>query len=554
MLQSFKFSKRDSSSSKGRISSADISGPTPDSANLMHHVRSSPSREVSYGSKHLSIARSHMSNISSPEKVIKALYNYRAQSANELSFLEGEFFYVEDEERDWFKASNPTTGKIGMVPKNYFESFDRSRPLSTNGTTPSRTDSSDRSKTRSLYAIVLYDFQAEKADELTVYVGENLFICAHHNHEWFIAKPIGRLGGPGLVPVDFVSIIDISTGYATGNDIRADIDSVYLPTVQEWKNNVTKYKNSNITLGSVGYREEKPPQSMEQDVYSITFDSEFIKKASIDSFALEDEKYWFTLSCELSTGKARKLKRYYQDFYDLQVKLLDTFPSESGKLRDNTGQWTKRIMPYIPGPVPYVTDTITKKRKEDLNVYVSDLTKLPEYISRSDLVKKLFTIKNNGFDYEYVTGSTSYEDNSTSNVTSVPRNNNSTKAGASLNSNTNNTYNEDNTLTGDDLKLYHKMGNLSLNSSKSKSRPPSTLPPPIKPTKIKFNYNDDIFALMLSSNISLSELRSKIAPRVDGIDFQLQVKLPSNDVEVVNTDLQVSQIIERKLKITVIDI
>nr|2RQW_A Chain A, Bud emergence protein 1 [Saccharomyces cerevisiae] len=103
----------------------------------------------------------------------------------------------------------------------------------------------------SLYAIVLYDFKAEKADELTTYVGENLFICAHHNCEWFIAKPIGRLGGPGLVPVGFVSIIDIATGYATGNDVIEDIKSVNLPTVQEWKSNIARYKASNISLGSV---------------------------------------------------------------------------------------------------------------------------------------------------------------------------------------------------------------------------------------------------------------------------------------------------------------
>ena len=44
---------------------------------------------------------------------------------------------------------------------------------------------------------------------MDVNVDENLIICAHHNYEWFIAKPINRLGGPGLVPVSFVKIIDL---------------------------------------------------------------------------------------------------------------------------------------------------------------------------------------------------------------------------------------------------------------------------------------------------------------------------------------------------------
>ncbi|EDO16891.1 hypothetical protein Kpol_1024p45 [Vanderwaltozyma polyspora DSM 70294] len=553
MLKSLKLSKRESRGpSKSRITSADISGPRqdPNSSSLKNVNSTKPSRDFSFSSKRLSGRKSHNSNISSPEKVIKAARSYSAKSAEELSFAEGEFFYVESEDKEWYKASNPTSGRKGLVPKSYFETFDRTRPVSTNGSTTSSTrqQSNESSKMGSLYAIVLYDFQAEKSDELTVYVGENLFICAHHNYEWFIAKPIGRLGGPGLVPVDFVSIIDISTGYATGNDVKEDIKSVNLPTVQEWKDNVTKYKNSNITLGTIDYEGLEPIQYVVPAIDSPTFDSEYITKASVTAFALENDKYWFALTCELSTGVTRKLKRYYQDFYDLQVKLLDSFPSESGKLRDSTGQWTRRIIPYIPGPVPYVTDTITKKRKEDLNVYVGDLINLPEYISRSPLVKGLFDIKKNEYDSEYITGSAELQQSQM----------NGTDANTSFGDSTPTavadiTNNEDNTLTGEDLRLYDKMNNLSLNS-KPKTRPPSgQLPQLTKPTKIKFYYNDDIFALMLTNDIGYQGLRDKIGPRVDGENFELQVKTPSGEVEVINSDGQISHIIEQKLKITVID-
>lgn len=499
---------------------------------------------MSYSSNHSnSISRAVSKNASPPEKAIKALYNYHPQTAKELSFMEGEFFYVISEEKDWYQASNPSTGKQGMVPKSYFEVIDRTRPHSANGSVASRRSSHDQSKMGTLYAIVLYDFQAEKSDELTAYAGENLFICAHHNHEWFIAKPIGRLGGPGLVPVGFVSIVDIASGYATGNDVRDDINSVNLPTVQEWKGNIAKYKASNISLGSV---EHQPTVSnFRQQSFSM-YDSEIVTKASVESFGLEDEKYWFEIHCELSTGKARKLKRYYQDFYDLQVKLLDSFPAESGKLRDANGQWTKRIMPYIPGPVPYITDTITKKRKEDLNVYVGDLIMLPDYMAHSDMVRSLFMIRENGFDHELAIHvmshySGSERDGDTAIITSGT---NGLHSGRT---------NEDNTLTGEDLKLYEKLSELSLSASKPQSRPPSILPPGLKPAKIKFYYKDDIFALMLNSNITFAELHSKIAPRIDSENFKLQVKLADGDAEEVKSDAQVAQIIQAKLKISVHD-
>ncbi|CAI4055854.1 phosphatidylinositol-3-phosphate-binding protein BEM1 SKDI_02G3080 [Saccharomyces kudriavzevii IFO 1802] len=551
MLKNFKLSKRDSNGSKGRITSADISTPSHDNGGVIKHIKTVPVRYLSSSSstpvkKQLDSSPKNGHNskdISSPEKVIKAKYSYQAQTLKELSFNEGEFFYVSGDEKDWYRASNPSTGKQGVVPKSYFEVFDRTRPSSVNGTsTSSRKVTNESLNMGSLYAIVLYDFKAEKADELTTFVGENLFICAHHNCEWFIAKPIGRLGGPGLVPVGFVSIIDIATGYATGNDVIEDINSVNLPTVQEWKSNIAKYKASNISLGSVEQQQQSVTKPHCKSAKLI--DGELLMKASVESFGLEDEKYWFLVCCELSNGKTRQLKRYYQDFYDLQVQLLDAFPAEAGKLRDADGQWSKRIMPYIPGPVPYVTNSITKKRKEDLNIYVADLVNLPEYISRSEMVHSLFVVLDNGFDKEFDS------DEHQNNIKTLQENDTATFVTPSqasiLASN-----NQDNTLTGEDLKLSGKLSDLSLSASKQPSAQSTSS---LKTTKIKFYYKDDIFALMLRSDTSYKELRSRIAPRIDTAHFKLRTKLSDGNGEEIKADSQVSDIIEAKLKIAVHDI
>lgn len=456
MLKNLKLSKRDSHGSKGRITSADISTPTnsQESANVIKHMKTIPLR---HGSTHSTGRNSNSINrfskdILSPEKVIKALYNYHSQTPNEVSFVEGEFFYVINETEEWYEASNPSNGKKGMVPKSYFEEFDRTRPASIGGTLnpkrTSQTSSMEQSKMGSLYAIVLYDFKAEKSDELTAYAGENLFICAHHNYEWFIAKPIGRLGGPGLVPVGFVSIVEIATGYATGNDVIDDIKSVNLPTVQEWKTNIAKYKASNINLGTAEPSSSYMEDIMEDAVPSSHAnggedESEMIISASVDSFGLEDDKYWFALNCNLLNGKSRKLKRYYQDFYELQVQLLDSFPAEAGKLRDSSGNWTKRILPYIPGPVPFITETITKRRREDLNVYVSDLIRLPDYISGSTMVRALFKLRDNGYD----------EERSQQATINVAKDGDTAVFQGENNINNN----EDHTLTREDLNIQEKL-------------------------------------------------------------------------------------------------
>ncbi|GFU21437.1 osteoclast-stimulating factor 1 [Nephila pilipes] len=54
-------------------------------------------------------------------KVVRALYRYVAQQADELSFEEGDNLYILDVKSDanWWKAS--CHGKVGLIPSNYVE-------------------------------------------------------------------------------------------------------------------------------------------------------------------------------------------------------------------------------------------------------------------------------------------------------------------------------------------------------------------------------------------------------------------------------------------------
>lgn len=66
--------------------------------------------------------------IAAPKKIIKALYDYQAQRAHELSFARGDFFHVIGRENDeqWFEACNPATNSRGIVPVSYFQVLDKS--------------------------------------------------------------------------------------------------------------------------------------------------------------------------------------------------------------------------------------------------------------------------------------------------------------------------------------------------------------------------------------------------------------------------------------------
>ncbi|KAH7035639.1 uncharacterized protein B0I36DRAFT_373014 [Microdochium trichocladiopsis] len=431
----------------------------------------------------VSIAPKSAVAIVPPKKVIRALYDYEAQQSQELSFSRGDFFHVigRENDTDWYEACNPALPDArGLVPVAFFQALGRterdsaqsdsgprtsgpkipdhdsgfadSNPLpmspppaavaSPNPAAPANSGhrvSKSIGKTGSMvYGIVMYDFQAERPDELEAKAGEAIIVIAQSNPEWFVAKPIGRLGGPGLIPVSFIEIRDMGTDKAVANPGDA-IKRAGVPRVEEWKKMTAEYKNSSITLGKfdVGgapgaqqgveqgmermslqqqaavrqsqqqpnypYSQQQSPQQQQRNTqqgqpgqqYGLRSASDLLApiSARIPRYCFAEDKYWFVVETTLEDGRQWELSRYYEDFYDFQIALLTEFPNEAG----NTGT-QKRTLPYMPGPVNYVTDAITEGRLHNLDMYVKNLLGQPEYISRCNLVKQFFAPREG--DYE----------------------------------------------------------------------------------------------------------------------------------------------------------
>src|SRR5271154_2338454 len=117
--------------------------------------------------------------------------------------------------------------------------------------------------------------------------------------------------------------------------------------------------------------------------------------ARIPRYCFAEDKYWFVIEAALEDGRHWELSRYYEDFYDFQIALLTEFPAEAG----NTGTQT-RTLPYMPGPVNYVTDQITDGRRHNLDAYVKNLLTQPPYISRCTLVKQFFAPREGDFEID----------------------------------------------------------------------------------------------------------------------------------------------------------
>jgi bud emergence protein 1 len=438
-----------------------------------------------------------------PKKIIRALYDYIAQGPGELRFRKGDFLYVTGYENstEWYEAYDPPSNMLGMVPVSYFEVVSRKDSIPTiplhtaaaaaaahGGTVPSQhssmvsspetlvnhstntthnTMSSTNSQSISpvsttshsnvfkgasmnshaqLYAVVKHEFNPERADELQASVGESIIIIARSNEEWVVAKPIGRLGGPGLIPINFIEIRDIGTNKPV-SDLNDALNRAHVPYVEEWKRLAAEYKASSIPLGKIddsatANNTGRNTPSISQQLKSMHLSSgsssnvqqkpvntgvrhplvstpsekssnindyynnsnsnisasstmttnepetyPHVIAASVDSYAFNNDRYWYLVIAKLSNGRHRNLCRFYQDFYDFQINLLDEFPVEAGR----TGQ--KRTLPFMPGPLTYVNDSISSQRRVNLDEYVKKLVALPDYISKESTVQDFFKLR-----------------------------------------------------------------------------------------------------------------------------------------------------------------
>jgi bud emergence protein 1 len=263
-------------------------------------------------------------------------------------------------------------------------------------------------RTQVFYAIVQHDFVAERPDELDAKRGDAITVVAQSNREWFVAKPIGRLGRPGLIPVSFVEIHDPATGKVIG-DVDGLIDRGDLPKVEEWKRAMLNYKQNSIALGVIDAPIKSPltpglntpspfpphqqqpqkPQALQTSAAAPPrapspdcLPEGILLSADVVSFHYEMEEYWFRIDAvyqpynrpgqiRLPPSKNLILFRVYNDFYDFQVSLLEAFPREAGRHPPEP-----RTLPYMPGPAQDVDDELTATRRVELDEYIHGLCNL----------------------------------------------------------------------------------------------------------------------------------------------------------------------------------
>lgn len=428
-----------------------------------------------------------------------------------------------------------------------------------------------------LYGIVLYDFTAERADELEAQAGESIVIIAQSNEEWFVAKPIGRLGGPGLIPVSYVELREVGTDKVVA-DVSDAIRRAGVPQVEEWKRRAAEYKASSIPLGrfengpdaattsgqqrlsdyktasgshsrvassnladmgrdgrvSAGYLsgQHGVPRASLTNSYVQSVDhlsSAYVVRAGVERFAMTGGRYWYLVVAEMSNGLFRNLCRYYQDFYDFQIKLLEEFPEESGR----TGG--TRTLPFMPGPLTVVTHSISSRRRANLDEYVRNLILMPPHISRSPLVQQLFALREGDV-----------ESDTRSQQMPHPPNTRGDNTEMVVDAGPDTTFENNSHTTRPGSEQF---ASATSPTSQGAGRPPSgSLTAGMDHIKIKVFHGDELVAIRIPATLTFEKVYQKIEERIGFPRPQLHARQDFSDPPI-STDADFLRALQGKKKI-----
>ncbi|KAI5951014.1 hypothetical protein KGF54_004088 [Candida jiufengensis] len=223
--------------------------------------------------------------------------------------------------------------------------------------------------------ITKFSFNSETSNELSIKKGDILKLLDVPSNGWLLVKFIDKLQPPGLIPALYVDI--------AVNDPINPITLTWLHSINNASSNIIKdHKFLNLQFNKI----ESKFQTINNKPYPIL--------VSISNFALYNQRYWYRLDVELSNKTKIYLCRYYQDFYNLHINLLDLISKIPNEDKEEDEIDLK--LPKLPEPLPtrskkdvnennILEDDINLllKRCNDLNIYINKLI-LNKYFQTSN--------------------------------------------------------------------------------------------------------------------------------------------------------------------------
>uniref|UniRef100_A0A0L0P0I8 SH3 domain-containing protein n=1 Tax=Candidozyma auris TaxID=498019 RepID=A0A0L0P0I8_CANAR len=224
--------------------------------------------------------------------------------------------------------------------------------------------------------VAKYDFVAESASELTIKKGDVLKLLDKLANGWVLVKSIERVTSPGLVPCLYVDI--------------AVNDPLHPITLQWLQDSGT---SATTILGNTTFYDAEVKQLLRNNEPITINNRPYPLAASITNFLMYDDRYWYRIDITYSTQEVAYLCRYYQDFYNLHLSLLDHVRHWQKSSDEELPDYLR--LPKLPEPIPSnkressELRSLLVERCKDLDAYINQLILNKHYQVLPPLLKWL---------------------------------------------------------------------------------------------------------------------------------------------------------------------
>ncbi|KAM9905423.1 hypothetical protein OXX79_002171 [Metschnikowia pulcherrima] len=203
--------------------------------------------------------------------------------------------------------------------------------------------------------VAKFDFNAESKGEISVKKGDVLKLLDRLANGWVLVEFIDKIAVPGLVPSLYVDIA-----------VNDPVNPITLSWLHEVSSNGSQaYKTFNDIQVQM-LLEKNSPFSINNKLYPLS--------VSVTNYLMFENRFWYRVDVTYSSGEQGYLCRYYSDFYDLHLSLLD-YLNSTDKSADNE---TLRL-PKLPEPVPSQRrnsaeqSDLFSRRCRELSAYMHEL-------------------------------------------------------------------------------------------------------------------------------------------------------------------------------------
>lgn len=204
-----------------------------------------------------------------------AMYDYTAEEPNELSITTGEFLTsIVKVSDDWWEGKNQH-GDTGVFPANYvaLQTGNIQITNANNGSTnygqapvqqqyqaplaEAPLQKKGTIKGNSLTAIVLYDYTADEANELSIYTGETLTAIVKISDDWWEGE--NQHGQTGIFPANYV---ELNTGNNNDKSNHQLVPKILLTPNDDNRSDIVAISLYDYTPGEAGEIELKDGETI----------------------------------------------------------------------------------------------------------------------------------------------------------------------------------------------------------------------------------------------------------------------------------------------------